>query len=434
VLVNWLWLSTSLTLIAATYLGAMTTALLRFRRGSLIDVLEPRGRLMDADWLHAHLEAVMQAVALLRIAARLGFFMIMIVAMTGVGEGLQWSTLILAGVFSVVVLWLFTTVLANALARHAGVALIAFSMPLLRALHITFLPLTSAFAFVDEAVRRLTGARLLSDEQIAEADLLRSIEDTQREGALDETAAIMLENVVEFSSTTVGEIMIPRTDIEGVELTDDLAAIREFILHAGHSRIPVYRGNLDHIVGILYLKDLVKYLGEDAADFRLADLVRKPIVVPKSKPVSELLRDFQHSEVHLAIVIDEYGGTAGLVTIEDALEEIVGEIQDEHEPDDQPVPSLVAIDERRSEVDGRYRIVELNERKSLHLPEDDDFDTVAGFILSRLGRVPDPGESFQFDGVTFTILSAEPTQVQRIAIERVLPAAPVGPAPEASAK
>ena len=190
----------------------------------------------------------------------------------------------------------------------------------------------------------------------------------------------MIENIVEFRSTDVGEVMTPRTDIEGIELTDDLEAIREFIVRVGHSRIPIYAENLDHIRGVLYVKDLIPFLGRDCDGFHLEPLLRQPLRVPETKPLRDLLSEFKRSEVHMAIVIDEYGGTAGLVTIEDVLEEIVGEIHDEHEPDDVDEPTLDVVDDTHAEVDGRFHIDDLNERLGLTLPENEDYDTIAGFL------------------------------------------------------
>jgi magnesium and cobalt transporter len=213
--------------------------------------------------------------------------------------------------------------------------------------------------------------------------------------------------------------MTPRPEIEGIEFTDELATIRRFISTAGHSRIPVYRQNLDNIVGILYLKDLIRYLGEDARDFRLQPLLRNPIVVPETKPVRTLLADFQRSEVHLAIVVDEFGATAGLVTIEDVLEQIVGDIRDEHEPSHDVEPELRVIDDHHAEVDGRYRLHDLNATMGLELPEQGDYDTVGGLAVAHLGHVPRTGEAFHIGAVRFTTLSATPTNVRRLSLEAI---------------
>ncbi len=413
----YLWMAAPV-LIGATYLAALNLAMLRLSRSGAQQQLETKGKQQAARWLAAHFDAAIFGVSLLRTMARLAFFVLVLAALVDPGPdaAIGWVDLLLTGVISALVLWVSTSVLASALSRYAGGGLIATGLPIIRVITWCCYPLTAAVSFIDEAVRRLSGANL-RQQQESEAELLRRIEESQREGGLDEDAATMLENVVEFTNTDVAEIMTPRTDIEGIEFTNDLSAIREFIVEAGHSRITVYREDLDHIAGILYVKDLVPYLGEEAKGFQLEPLLRQSIIVPQTKPVRDLLTDFQRSEVHMAIVIDEYGGTAGLVTIEDVLEEIVGEIHDEHEPDGNEEPRLVTIDEHRAEADGRYHIDDLNERLGLTLPEDDDFDTIAGFVLSQLGHVPNVGEAFESHQARFTALAATATHIKRVGIE-----------------
>jgi CBS domain containing-hemolysin-like protein len=323
----------------------------------------------------------------------------------------------IASVVSVLLIWFATSVVAGAIAAYLGASLVVRGVPVLRFLDLVLGPLATVTILVDEAVRRLSGANLREHE--VEDRLRRSIEDTTLGGGLDEAAAEMLENVVEFTSTEVGTVMTPRTDIEGLPMTQDLGTVRDFIAEAGHSRIPVYGENLDDILGILYVKDLVPWLGNESAEFRLDRLLRQPIRVPETKPVKDLLRDFQRSEVHLAIVVDEYGGTSGLVTIEDVLEEIVGEIQDEHDTAEEQPPSADEVSPGRWELDARYQIYDLNELLEVELPEDDDFDTVAGYILERLGRVPEAGESLEADGLRFEVLEATPTRIDRVAVERL---------------
>jgi CBS domain containing-hemolysin-like protein len=315
--------------------------------------------------------------------------------------------------------WLALDLVATAIARHGAPATVSACFPLVRLLSVWAIFISWLSRFVDEVVRRLSGANLESSRNVgeAEAELLRSIEQTHREGGLDEGAVALLENVVEFSSTDVGEVMTPRTDIDGLEYTDDLAEIRRMIGEVGHSRIPVYDEDLDHIAGILYAKDLVRWLGEEAQGFTLRPLLRRPIVVPESKQVADLLADFQRSEVHMAMVVDEYGGTAGLVTIEDVLEEIVGEIVDEHEPDDEEQPSLRPMADGIYEVDGNYHIDDLNEALEIGLPEDEEYDTVGGWLMACIGHVPETGESHDENGHRFTATATTPTQVERISIE-----------------
>jgi CBS domain containing-hemolysin-like protein len=270
---------------------------------------------------------------------------------------------------------------------------------------------------MDEAVRRLSGANLRQRD--AEEELLRSIEESQRKGELDKAAAEMLENVVEFVDTDVSSVMTPRIDIDGIEYTDDLALIRVFIEEAGHSRIPVYRENLDEIDGILYVKDLIRYLGEDAANFELRPLLRETIRVPETKHVGDLLRDFQTAEIHMAIVIDEYGGTSGLITIEDVLEEIVGEIHDEHEPDDEEEATCSLTGEDTWEADGRFPLHDLEDHLEIDLPEELEPETVAGLVLEHFGRVPDPEEHFDAYGYRFSVLEASDIRVDRVQLCRL---------------
>ncbi len=413
---SYVWLTVAV-LVAATWIAAINLALLGINRAAIPRRLQER-KAEGAQWLNRNLNEAIFAVSMVWTIARLAVFALVLaeVVQLRTEAPLSWSDLLIAGLITVPLLWVLTSVLAAALAHYVGSGLLATGLPLVRLLTRLCWPLTRAVSFIDEVVRRLSGANL-RDEDESEAELLQSIDQTQREGGLDEEAASMLENVVEFTNTDVAEIMTPRTDIQGIELTDDLAEIRAFMSEVGHSRIPVYRENLDEILGVLYVRDLVAFLGEDADHFRLEPLLRQPIIVPGSKPVRKLLADFQRSEVHMAIVIDEYGGTEGLVTIEDVLEEIVGEIRDEHEPDGDEEPTLVSIDDHRAEADGRYHIDDLNERLGLRLPEDDDFDTIGGFVLAQLGHVPSEGESFESYDARFTALATAPTHVRRVGIE-----------------
>ena len=409
------------SLIIATYLTALSLALHLLSPSALERYLQQRGETRRGAWLSRNLALANISVSLLQIVARVSFFvLVLLVLLPDESAAVTWRTLLLAGAITVLGLWLSSTVIASAIARYAPIGLVANSLTFLRVITFALGPLARSLAFIDETIRRLSGANLVDDDRLIEEELLDRIEDTQKEGALEEDAAEMIENIVEFRSTDVGEVMTPRTDIEGIEMTDDLEAIREFIVRVGHSRIPVYIDNLDHIRGVLYVKDLIPFLGRDCQDFRLEPLLREPLRVPETKPLRDILAEFKRSEVHMAIVIDEYGGTAGLVTIEDVLEEIVGEIHDEHEPDHEEEPTLDVLDDTRAEVDGRFHIDDLNERLGLALPENEDYDTIAGFLMARFGRVPRAGEKHEEKGAAlFTILDATPTHVRRIAIELV---------------
>jgi CBS domain containing-hemolysin-like protein len=413
----YLFLAISVTVGATGYFSALNLAMVQASRSGLEDELDRRGRLAGGRWVLDRLNEASHAVALFRTVGRVVVFALVLVAFEGFGETsrITWQGLSATALISIALVWFFTSVVASAIARHATYSIIAASLAFIRLSLIVVGPLLAAVGFVDEVVRRLTGANLREDEK--EEELLNSIEDSRREGEIDPVAATLLQRAVVFGQTTVASVMTPRTDIEAVELTDDLAVIRTQLAESGHSRVPVYEESLDQIVGILYVRDLVRFFGDSASDFRLRSMLREPLRVPETKPLGELLRDFQLAEVHMAVVVDEYGGTSGICTIEDVLEEIVGEIHDEHEPADEQPPLMIPAGDGRFEADGRVSISEVNERLGLSLPEDGDFDTVAGYLLDRFGRVPATGEREESPEATFVIVAAGPTKIDRVAIE-----------------
>jgi len=228
----------------------------------------------------------------------------------------------------------------------------------------------------------------------------------------------MIESVIQFRDTTAAQIMTPRPEVVAIELSASLQQVKQTIEESGHSRIPVYTGTLDQMVGILYARDLLRFLGQTTFKFDLKTVMRAPLFVPESKPSRELLRDFRLQKIHVAIVSDEYGGTAGLVTIEDILEQIVGSISDEHEPIEPA--TFRRINETTSDADGQIEIDELNRLTGLNLPEDAGSTTLGGFISTTLGRIPPIGTVFEHNAAKFTVIDAEPQKIKRVKIEQAL--------------
>jgi putative hemolysin len=227
----------------------------------------------------------------------------------------------------------------------------------------------------------------------------------------------MIENVLELSSSTADEIMTPRTDIVAVEVNADLHKVLDTITQAGHTRVPVYENNIDNILGLIYAKDLLSQIGKNPAEFKLRDKIREAYFVPETKPLRALLHEFQNQKLHIAVVLDEYGGTAGIVTLEDILEELVGEITDEYE--ETPTEPIRKINQDTIEADARTSVDDLNDEFELDLPEDEDYETIGGFVFSRLGYIPKTGESFDYENLKFTIASAETRKIKRIKIQKI---------------
>jgi CBS domain containing-hemolysin-like protein len=235
----------------------------------------------------------------------------------------------------------------------------------------------------------------------------------------------MIIGIVDITSTTTREIMVPRVDIVGVESGSAVKDIIDIVKDSGHSRVPVYEESLDTILGILYVKDLfVRGLKES----QLIDksMFRAAYFVPENKKVSDLLKEMQSKKIHLAIVVDEYGGTAGLVTLEDILEEIVGEIEDEYDTD---APAIKKLDDRHYSVTGSVAIYELNEELNLQLPED-QFETVGGVIYDLVGSLPSQGTKVTYKGISFTADRVEGQRITRVIVETPPPEPRVEENPE----
>ncbi len=335
--------------------------------------------------------------------------------LTGASVPIGWGMLAAPTLVNLVVLLLAAIGIPHALAVHAGEPILARSLRLLWTLRYIFYPVEKALALIEFLVRRLLGKAERSTEEEAERmeqEILDAVSEGELHGAVDEEQKEIIKSVFELHDTHVSEIMTPRTDIVALPANASYDEVRDTILRAGHSRIPVCEESLDHIIGVLYAKDLIR-LGE-SADFDLRKMMRSVPYVPETKTIDHLLRQFRQEKIHLAIVLDEYGGTAGLVTIEDILEELVGEIDDEY---DRPVPpEMKSIDKDTLEVDARVHVDEVNEALEIGIPDNGDYDTIGGFVFSTLGKIPEKGEEFTHGNLHFVVMDAEPRKINRLRI------------------
>lgn len=261
-------------------------------------------------------------------------------------------------------------------------------------------------------------------------DLRELLTRGHEQGVVEEEEREMIHGVFEFADTVAREVMMPRIDIVAVPVDVSLDELLEVVVGEGHSRIPVFEESIDNIVGVVLAKDLLSLLTRDELrreSFQLAEIMREPYFVPDSKPVGDLLTEFRMSSVHLAIVIDEFGGTSGLVTMEDLLEEIVGEINDEYDIDE---PEFAPTPEGDILIDGGAAISEVNERFGLTIPEE-DFDTIGGYIFGALGRVPIPGDRVgEVDELGQTVLEVEEAEERRVTRVRLRNPLPVPTPPD----
>jgi putative hemolysin len=409
------------------YFSACNIALKSFSRMRLAEVLGERGRADSVD--HAELFGrrigdLMLMTGTLRTCLNLSALLSLLILFHHrlAHWPLVWQN-VTAFVVTALLVSVFSVGIPVSWARYRRERLLAGSRGVLMALLVVTLPITAFLHLFDPIVRRISGVDLTDNGNDEIAEQVRSVvEDHHNAQAVDDDQKEMIEAVFELPTTTVGEIMTPRTEIVGLEVTAGLDDVKRAVLEKGYSRVPVYRDSLDHIVGLLYAKDLLRFLRGDGTVERieLAKVVREPMMVPESKSISDLLSEFKARKIHVAIVLDEYGGTAGLVTIEDIIEELVGEIQDEYEPSEH-VPTIKAVGERVYEVDARVEVDQFADELHVQMPEDRDYDTVGGFVIATLGHIPKVGEQFEHQGLRVHVTGAERTRVTRVRVERLEP-------------
>lgn len=307
--------------------------------------------------------------------------------------------------------------LPAAVTRFASTRVLYHTWPFWRALSVFMSPLSAPGQLVELIGRRLTGNQESEseDEDQLEDEIRTIVAAGTRGGHFGPGVREMIQGVMTLHEDTVGHIMTNRGDVDAIDVTWNWDQILETIIGAARTRFPVYEGTLDNVIGVLYVKDLLPFLkSQSAPDKPLTEIIRKAWTVPVDRSVEIILREFLHSRSHMAIVLDEFQQTAGVVTIEDVLEEIVGEIVDES--DEEEEFGIEIIDEKTVEVDGRVMIDDLNESTAWEIPESDDYETVAGYVLFHTGAIPEEGDRLSIGDAEFEILKANNRKIESMRI------------------
>ncbi len=408
---------------ATLFFSVNAVALRIFSRLRLLEAFKANGGEEQPQLVEAvaeNADRLIMTCALYRLFCNMASLLLLVALLSSLQEGkLNPSHYILVFVVALTIFSVFSLAIPHAWAKYAGEALLSRTYRVLLFFAFLATPVLYVLQLYDGFVRRLAGVPKATPETQSEEkheEFLEDLEQHRLDGAFDEEEQEMIENVLELSESCADEIMTPRTDLVAIEVNSDLPSVLETIKKAGHSRIPVYEENIDNIVGLIYAKDLLAEIGKDPGEFSLSERMREAYFVPETKSLRALLHEFQNQKLHIAVVLDEYGGTAGIVTLEDIIEELVGEIADEYE--ETPPDSVKKVDEHTIEVDARTYVDDLNDEYELNLPEDEDYDTVGGFVFSQLGYIPKPGEQFNYESLEFTIASAEPRRVKRITIRK----------------
>ena len=261
-------------------------------------------------------------------------------------------------------------------------------------------------------MRPFGGSATFTPPILSEEEIKMLVEAGEEEGVIEEEERDMIHSIFEFTDTVVRKVMVPRIDIKAVEVNEMVNDLMDVIMKEGHSRVPVYDDTIDNIVGIVHAKDLLRAIHENGKEVTIRELMHPPFVIPENKMVDELLAEFKKSKVQMAIVVDEYGGTAGLVTVEDLLEEIVGDIMDEYDVEE---PMLEMVDENTAIVDARMPIDEINELLDVKLPEE-EFDTIGGLVFGLLGKEPQLGDCAEFENVDFVVEKTDGRRIQKVKV------------------
>jgi CBS domain containing-hemolysin-like protein len=430
------WLAVAFVLfLAAMYVAVARQVLAVFSRRKLFEAAPPEKHARINEFLEHEGEytaSLRSLDHLLRVslALSLAFGRVMATAARWPGMsfgGAVLECLLLAGELLVIFV-LFLEILPGIVARVHPEARLLRRLRVIPAIHVLLSPVRSVTArLVRFGVSLLGGKIDRPSADILEEEILNAAEEGERGGLLGSRDIDMIESIITFGNLQVSEVMTPRTEMVCLDVDDPLEVSLKRAIECGHSRIPVFKDSKDNVIGLLYVKDLLRYWDRKEA-IKLQEVVRKPHFVPVTKKIGELFQEFKTQRFHIAIILDEFGGTSGLVTIEDIIEEIVGEITDEYEKTDRPrfkrvAPELV-------EVMGSVHIDELNAELGLDLPEGEAYDTLAGFLSSRMGKIPSVGDGFDLDSVRFEVTSADDRRVRRVRIR--VPPKPAG-APDAEA-
>lgn len=401
----------SILLVLGATLGGLRTLLQSPARQRLLEGLSDsvQKRVLTAMERHPSLPSAAGLARLFLIAAAV---LLLVNAVDSLDTLQRWPVGLGLGLLGGIALEAFPALILRQRARR----MILSTLPLAIVLSVVLRPITLLF----ERVLHVLGAD--STDNLAEtltAELIDVAAEHDRDEELGESEKRMIGRVIDLSDADAASTMTPRTALTAVPMGTTLHGFLQVALDEGHSRIPVYAKDLDDVRGVLYLKDLmqVQLAGGALSEEKVEDYMREPYFVPETKEVPDLIDEMRHKRIHLAVVVDEYGGTAGVVTIEDLLEEIVGEIQDEHD-DAEETARMTRLDENTMEVEGRVSIYDLNECFASDLPEDEDYDTIAGLLFDRFGHIPVTGEQLTIDGIHIKVLEADDRRIHSVRLER----------------
>lgn len=330
--------------------------------------------------------------------------------------GTSSKSIAIATIGMTIILLIFGEITPKIIAKNHSVKIASCVIRIIYVFALIIKPIIKILMVISKFIGRLLGIDLKDETiMITAEDIISLVNVGEAEGVIEEEEKEMIHSIVGFSETTAKEVMTPRTSMLAFEADDTLDEVWDEIIENGFSRIPVYEETIDNIIGVFYVKDVLSIIKNGKTNVSIKNFVRPGYFVPETKSITEILQDFRSMKVHIALVLDEYGGIVGLVTIEDLIEEITGEIRDEFDNEEEEL--IHKIDENTYEVDGMIDIETLDKELDIKLPESEDYESLGGLIITELGRVAVVNDEIVVSGVRLKVLETDKMRVSKVLIE-----------------
>ena len=340
-----------------------------------------------------------------------------VVTMRVIG-GNSTSSIAIATVGMTVIILIFGEITPKIIAKNQTIKVAEVVITVIYYLTVVLKPIIKILMFISRFIGRILGIDLKDNEalMITEDDIISFVNVGEAEGVIEEEEKEMIHSIVAFGETTAKEVMTPRTSMLAFEGNRTIDEVWDDLIENGFSRIPVYEETIDNIIGVLYVKDILEALKENRTNVPIKNFARPGYFVPETKSITEILQDFRSMKVHIALVLDEYGGIVGLVTIEDLIEEITGEIRDEFDTEEEEF--IHKIDENTYQVDGMIDIETLDKELEIKLPESEGYESLGGLIITVLRRLAEPGDEIVLEEVRLRVLEVEKKRVSKVLVEK----------------
>lgn len=330
--------------------------------------------------------------------------------------GTSSSSIAVATIGMTIIILIFGEITPKIIAKNQSVKIAGIVVTIIYYFAVILKPIIKILMMISKFIGRLLGIEIRDEGlMITEEDIISFVNVGEAEGIIEEEEKEMIHSIVGFGETTAKEVMTPRTSMFALEGERTLDEVWDEIIEKGFSRIPVYEDTIDNIIGVLYVKDVLGIIKDGKTDIPIKNFVRSGYFVPETKSIIEILQEFRSMKVHIALVLDEYGGIVGIVTIEDLIEEITGEIRDEYDTEEEEF--IHKVGENSYEVDGMIDIETLDKELEIGLPESEDYESLGGLIVTELGKVATVGDEIEIDNVKLKVLEVDKMRVSKVLIE-----------------